>query len=305
MTTDGRQDDRTTATYGHHQALLHATRPAAAAFAERILGKYFVAPVIRHGPSLVLRMLQTAGMAGGPGTGKKVSTALHAATNAPARPAVRLAAGVDRQSVMPSHGALAAWMPDLSRPEPVYTPRLLVQRQPLVGAPAPLAPAAMSVFAAGALAAPLTMTQATATAIPLPGADRAKMPADTPTTVADHGMVVRRSTTSAALSAVADPRHVTATAFRSTTPERILASSTATTHGAPPAMPDPAAGHLPTPTPTASPVASTDTPPYAASRPGSGLFRQVSVAGGHRLVQRKSLALPSLGTPVAAAIGRS
>ena len=284
MTTDGRQDDRTTATYGHHQALLHATRPAAAAFAESILGKYFVAPVIRHGPSLVLRMLQTAGMAGGPGTGKEVSTALHAATNAPARPAVRLAAGVDRQSVMPSHRALAAWMPDLSRPEPVYTPRLLVQRKPLVGAPAPLAPAAMSAVAACTLGVPLTMSQATATAIALPGANRAKMPADITTTVAD-------------------PRHVTATAFGSTTPQRILASSAATTHGAPPSMPDPAAGRLPTP--TASPVSRTGTPPYAASRLASGLLRQVSVAGGHRLVQRKSLALPSLGTPVDAAIGLS
>ena len=305
MTTADPQDDRTAATYGHPVPLIKATGPAAAAaFAERILGKYFVAPVIRRGPSLVLRMLQSAGIAGGPGTGKKVPTALAAVNGAPARPAVRLATDVGRQSVMPSHGRLATWTPDWSRPAPVYTPRLLVQRKPLVIAPASLAPAAMTAVAPCALGVALTMThQATATAIALPGADRAKIPADTVTTVADPGMVVRRPTTSAGLSPVVDPRQVTATAFRSTTPERILASSTATTQGAPPTMPDPAAGRLPRP--AASPVARTGTPPYAASHPGSGLLRQVSLAGGHRLVQRQSLALPRLGTPVAAAIGRS
>jgi hypothetical protein len=305
MAPDDPRDDRTAATYGHPVPVIQATGPAVAAtFAARVFGKYFVAPVIRRGPSLVLRMLQPAGIAGDASTGKKGPTALDGVTEAPARPAVRLATSLDRQLVRPSHGASATWTPGWSWPQPVFMGRLLVQRNPLIVATAPLAPAAMTVVAPCALGVPLTMTrQATATAIALPGADRAKIPADTATTLAEHGMVVRRPTTSAGLSPVADPRHVTATAFRSTTAERILASSTATAHEVPPSMHDPAAGRAPT---LAVPVvARSGAPSYAASRPASGLLRQVSMAGDQRLVQRKLLALPRLGTPVTAAIGGS
>ena len=305
MAPDDPRDDRTAATYGHPVPVIQATGPAVAAtFAARVFGKYFVAPVIRRGPSLVLRMLQPAGIAGDASTGKKGPTALDGVTEAPARPAVRLATSLDRQLVRPSHGASATWTPGWSWPQPVFMGRLLVQRNPLIVATAPLAPAAMTVVAPCALGVPLTMTrQATATAIALPGADRAKIPADTATTLAEHGMVVRRPTTSAGLSPVADPRHVTATAFRSTTAERILASSTATAHEVPPSMHDHAAGRAPT---LAVPVvARSGAPSYAASRPASGLLRQVSMAGDQRLVQRKLLALPRLGTPVTAAIGGS
>ncbi|MBK7954312.1 MAG: hypothetical protein IPK02_10310 [Candidatus Accumulibacter sp.] len=112
MTTDGRQDDRTTAAYGHHQALLHATRPAAAAFAERILGKYFVAPVIRHGPSLVLRMLQNRRHGGWSRHGEKGVHRFarrNQCAGATGCPACGRRGSSGRDAI--AHG-LAAWMPD-------------------------------------------------------------------------------------------------------------------------------------------------------------------------------------------------
>jgi hypothetical protein len=275
MTADDSQASRDVAAGGHDAALADATGPtAAAAFAGHILSKYFVAPVVRRGPSLVLRMLQTAGRGDGAGVMKSAAAAANAPTDAPAPPAVRIALAADRRAAAPSSGRPTVRVPDLSRPAPVSASRSLVQRKPLVGAPGETGASAMTAISPRAPSVALTMAGHPATAIAAPGADRRQTRANAMTPpVAGHGILEQRT------------------------------SSIATTHGAPPRAPDLAAGKAPAPTASAS--ASAGAPPHASSRLGSDLLRRVLVPGLHRLVQRKSLAWRSADTPAAAVVSRS
>lgn len=347
VTPDDSQTHPAVATSRHDAPPGDATGPTAAAvFAGRILGKYYIAPAIRRGPSLMLRMLQTTGRAIGSG----------AAKGAPTRSAVQLVPTVDRQSAAPSPRRLLARMPDLSRPAPVFATRLLVQRKPLVSAAGET-----GAVASRSLGVALTMAQRGATAIAALGADRGPTPANNTATplLAGHGILVRRSSNlsmdavaqtgasvgrnvstnfvlsrhaspmsadgSALLTpsrpqsgsvagplvtatnrvyrdAVADPRHVASIAFRSSAPERILAS-TATLDSVPFRALDRPAGELPIP--AASAGVRAGTPPHATSRLGSGLFRRVSISGLQRLVQRKPLTLRRADVPVTAVAGQS
>lgn len=179
MAPDHSPTHRSAAAPGHDAARPAAAGSAAAAsFAERILGKYFVAPALRPGPSLVLRMLNR-GSRSSPtaGAAKDASVASHPLTHRAARPVVRVAAAFGgAAAVEPPPGPLTARLPDLSRPVPPFGPRLLVQRKPLPSAASPFGAPAMTHMAPHPHTAAQSAARRSTAAASMPGPGRRQAP---------------------------------------------------------------------------------------------------------------------------------
>ena len=312
MTADNKH--QAIATQGGHTPHDSSAGPTAAAvFAKHILGKYFVTPAARRGPSLVLRMLRAGRSAGGLEATKGATAGSQAASAGSA--AARLVPTVGRRS--PSPLRAAAGIPDVSLPASVIAPRLLVQRKPMLRpgdiratGPTLVAPLALGVAVAQPLAARAPSGDRSpppSTALSPPVSSllvrRPYEPAAAKSTsapdnrdysidrVASRPMAISGSgpapLTAMTLSRppVDSAAEIHTTLFPATDhdSQRAVAGADRT----PPSLPHRPATALPIP--ATSLGVSAGATPYATPALRPGLFRRVSVSGLRPLVQRKPM----------------
>ena len=327
MTADNKH--QAIATQGGHTPHDSSAGPTAAAvFAKHILGKYFVTPAARRGPSLVLRMLRAGRSAGGLEATKGATAGSQAASAGSA--AARLVPTVGRRS--PSPLRAAAGIPDVSLPASVIAPRLLVQRKPMLRpgdiratGPTLVAPLALGVAVAQPLAARA------------PSGDRSPPPS-TALSPPVSSLLVRRPYEPAAAKSTSAPDNRDYSIDRVASRPMAISGSgpaplTAMTLSRPPVdsaaeihttlfpatdhdsqravagadRTPPSLPHRPATAlqiPAASIDVSAGPTPYATSALPPGRFRRVSVSGLRPLVQRRPLSHRNTGASTSKAVSQ-